>query len=179
MSGYSMYPVKDDISFLHVTQSTLFNVHQRWYQPLLCALLYYTVMNYKALRKLELHNSVLQIAELHSTIDTWTTHYFRYMNHTVLQIHELHITTETWTLGYYRYHTYTLLNISETQIFKHFFSSLLSLQRWKNVQACKQCLYKFFHSGGNSVTNSTLFCRKSNLCCDFHFFRGYLWLLIK
>ena len=40
----------------------------------------------------------------------------------------------------------------------------------KNIQACEQCLCKFFIVWVKSVTNSTLFCCENELFCDFALF---------
>ena len=51
-------------------------------------------------------------------------------------------------------------------------------QRWKNIEACKQCVCKFFSSLGKICAKSLLFflC-KSELCCDFALLGGILMAL--
>ena len=44
------------------------------------------------------------------------------------------------------------------------------LQRWKNIRVGSNACVNFFTVCAKSVTNSTLFCRKSELCCDFALF---------
>ena len=63
-----------------------------------------------------------------------------------------------------------------TYVAEHFCTYAAEMEKKKPTSVRVMIVYIFLHSFVKSVTNPTLFCHKSELCCDFLLSRWYLWL---